>query len=84
MKKHDLKCHPQYFEAIKNGLKTFECRYNDRGFQVGDQLILREYDSQLGYSGRVLTKTVTYILSDFIGLTDNFVILSLDEKKFDY
>ena len=27
-----LKCHPEDFEALKNGTKNFECRYNDRDF----------------------------------------------------
>ncbi len=31
---HDLKCHPDYFEALRDGTKTFECRYNDRDFKV--------------------------------------------------
>ena len=45
---HDLKCHPDYFEALRDGTKTFECRYNDRDFEVGDELLLREYDPKKG------------------------------------
>ncbi|GAB2021708.1 hypothetical protein RyT2_07820 [Pseudolactococcus yaeyamensis] len=37
---HRLKLHSDYFEAVKNGIKTFEIRKNDRGFKVGDTLIL--------------------------------------------
>lgn len=74
---HDLKCHPDYFEAVKDGTKTFECRYNDRDFQVGDQLRLMEYSEETGYTGRYLDKTVSYVLSDFAGLTNDYVILGL-------
>lgn len=30
MTQHMLKCYPKYFEAVKDGTKPFECRYNDR------------------------------------------------------
>lgn len=77
MKQHDLKCYPFYFEAVSSGLKTFECRYNDRNFQVGDELLLREYDLEIGYTGRVLVKKIVYILSDFVGLKSGYVILGV-------
>lgn len=66
MIQHMLKCHPEYFEAIKNGTKTFECRYNDRNYQVGDELLLREYDPELGYTIRCIVRKIVYILPDFI------------------
>lgn len=71
---HELKCYPDYFEALNNGSKTFECRYNDRDFKVGDELLLREYDSKQGYTARCIVMTVTYVLSEFIGLK---LVLSL-------
>lgn len=43
MKEHLLKTWPCYFEAVQSGLKTFEIRKDDRGFEVGDLLILEEY-----------------------------------------
>jgi ribosomal protein L37E len=41
---HSLKTWPEYFEAQRAGRKTFELRRNDRNFQVGDLLVLREWD----------------------------------------
>ncbi len=41
---HELKILPQYFERVKDGTKTFEIRENDRGFQPGDMVILKEWD----------------------------------------
>lgn len=58
--KHELKIWPQYYNRVKDGSKTFEIRENDRGFQQGDSVLLREYDpesinpttkSQKGYTG---------------------------------
>lgn len=43
MKMHELKILPEYFEKVLDGSKTFELRKDDRGFNVGDILILREY-----------------------------------------
>jgi hypothetical protein len=37
---HELKTWPKIFEQMKSGLKTFDFRKNDRGFQVGDFLLL--------------------------------------------
>lgn len=43
-KTHQLKTLPVYFDAVKRGDKTFEICKNDRDFQTGDMLVLREYD----------------------------------------
>ena len=41
---HTLKIWPQYYSRVKDGSKTFEIRENDRGFQKGDLVELREWD----------------------------------------
>lgn len=43
MSEHTLKVVPPYFEAIADGSKTFEVRKNDRAYQKGDVLRLREW-----------------------------------------
>ena len=59
---HELKSWPDEFEAICAGTKSHEVRKRDRDFEVGDQLILREYDP-LGktYSGRILYLEIVHI-----------------------
>lgn len=42
-KTHDLKCHPEPFQALLDGTKTGEFRLNDRNYEVGDILHQREY-----------------------------------------
>lgn len=73
MKIHELKTLPEYFLEQIKGTKQFEVRKNDRDFKVGDVLILKEYDN--GYTGSEISVIVTYILKDFVGLKDGYVVL---------
>lgn len=41
---HKLKTWPDYFQAVWEGRKKFDLRRDDRDYQVGDMLLLREYD----------------------------------------
>lgn len=60
---HILKCWPKYFRAIVNGRKTFEVRYNDRAYRIGDTLVLEEWVPLQGVrTGQSYTATVVYIL----------------------
>ncbi len=66
---HKLKILPQYFKAVQSGEKTFELRKNDRGYEVGDTILLKEIQkSPLGktpyatYTGQEITKEISYIL----------------------
>lgn len=77
---HDVKCWPQYFERVLDGSKTFEVRKDDRGYREGDELILREYDRDKGYTGRLVTATVGYVLRDYCAAISDFeghVVFSL-------
>ncbi len=61
---HELKTWPEYFYAIENGTKTFELRVNDRDFQVGDILVLKEYRPHFEtFTGREIRKRVSYVMS---------------------
>jgi hypothetical protein len=77
-KEHDLKTWPDYFQAIADGAKTFEIRIDDRGFKVGDVLLLREWDhKRFVYTGRSLRRRVTHVLRDF-GLEVDCVCMVLE------
>ena len=61
--KHILKTWPEYYQAVWTGEKTFEIRVNDRNYQVGDLLVLQEFDPRTKeYTGSVLRKRVTYLI----------------------
>jgi hypothetical protein len=78
---HTLKTWPEYFQAIKAGKKKFELRKNDRNFQEGDMLVLKEYEPETNqYSGDALMLTAGYILEGGqFGLEDGYCIISLEE-----
>ena len=44
MTTHDLKINQYYYDAVKNGIKTFEVRKADRDYKVGDTLCLTAVD----------------------------------------
>lgn len=74
---HKLKLRPEYYEAIMSGKKRFEVRINDRDYRVGDIIEFKEWN-ETKYTGRTsIYFTITYILSDFDGLKDGYVILSI-------
>ncbi|MEZ2410588.1 DUF3850 domain-containing protein [Bosea sp. RCC_152_1] len=43
---HELKTWPVYFDAVARGEKTFEVRRDDRGFQKGDIVRLRRWNTE--------------------------------------
>ncbi|GEO70520.1 DUF3850 domain-containing protein [Levilactobacillus acidifarinae] len=57
---HNLKVLPEYFEEQMAGRKRFEIRKNDRDYQVGDQLNLREWDGKK-YTGFCWIVWITYM-----------------------
>ena len=79
---HELKCWPEFFVPLREQIKEFELRKNDRDYKVGDYLILLEFDpgSEHGHTGRVVYRQVQYVLSASqapAGLADDYVILGL-------
>ena len=81
---HELKTWPNFFKAIEEGSKNFEVRFDDRGFAVGDTLILKEFDpaAAIGFreTGRKLGRRVTYILhlADFIEGARGWVAMGIE------
>lgn len=80
---HELKCWPQYFEAMLTGQKTFEYRKNDRDFSIGDTLHLREYgprdrerdDLGTDYTNRNMRVLVQSVWVQIPGLPQDYCIM---------
>ena len=77
MTTHELKLWSVFFEYTYR--KPFELRRNDRGFNLGDRLHLREWDRELrDYTGRECMREVVYVLPEGSpGLAEGFVGLGL-------
>ncbi len=62
---HKVKSWVHLYQAFIRGEKTHDMRVMDRNYQVGDFLILQEYDKQCErYTGRESKALITYITSD--------------------
>lgn len=76
---HELKCWPEVFCAIIDESKQFEYRKNDRGFSLGDSLLLREFDPKCNeFTGRKTRRVVTFVVhGGKFGVPDGFCVMSL-------
>jgi hypothetical protein len=64
-KVHILKTYPESFDALEDGSKTFEIRKNDRNYNVGDILFLKEFIPETSkFTTRWLVFHITYICKD--------------------
>ena len=77
---HLLKIIPQFYTEVSTGNKTFEIRKNDRGYQVGDTLLLCEWlpEHEI-FTGNSIRKEVIYILHghSFEGLDEHYVVMAI-------
>lgn len=82
---HALKTWPEFYGSIVDGSKPFELRKNDRNFQLGDRLLIQEYDPVTKqYTGKECEKRIGYILrgAERFGLKKDYVILGLETIEF--
>jgi len=76
---HYLKTLTEYFDAVESGTKTFEVRYNDKNYKVGDYLILQDWNGW-ERTGREIKVEVTYVLDNTDYCKDRYVILGFKRE----
>jgi ASC-1-like (ASCH) protein len=81
--RHIIKIREEFADAVLNGDKTFEVRFNDRGYQKGDTVKFRvvtgagiEYHHPINE----MEFEITYVLSGW-GLTDGYVAFAIKRKE---
>jgi hypothetical protein len=90
MKTHELKTDPVGFDAVVEGRKKFEIRFDDRGYEVGDELVLRKTrhtgaamreGAPLEYDGPPLHVNVGYLMRGPVyGLGEGWVIMGIEPR----
>jgi ParB family chromosome partitioning protein len=87
---HKLKTVQPFFNQVKEGIKKFELRKNDRDFKKGDILILEEYDPEDaldeeskndGYTGKIFAVRIDYMLENFAGIEKDYCILGVTKTR---
>lgn len=66
---------PKYFDEVIHDRKRFEIRKDEDDLQIGDAVILEEWDGEK-YTGRKVGRNIVYILRDVpeYGLMTGYVI----------
>lgn len=78
---HEIKIQSKYYKKVLTGEKTFEIRFNDRNYAVGDILKLREIENNM-YTGETIDVRIMYMLkhADFPeGIPDGYVVFSIEK-----
>lgn len=79
---HHIKTWTPFFKEVKTGVKSFEVRFNDRDYKVGDTLILDDFDpDKQMYTGDWTAKLITYKLDDPRFVKEGYVILGMKDIK---
>lgn len=87
MTTHRLKVFAKYADAIMSGVKTFEIRKNDRGYEVGDKIVFNVVTNEgyaVGAAARHplngATYRIDYILDGFEGLAQKYVAMAISKE----
>lgn len=79
---HEIKLAELYYEDVAIGKKTFELRKNDRGYKIGDALLMTEYAGG-SPTGRTIYADIIYILEEYTGLQEGYAILGIKVTRTD-
>lgn len=80
MNVHHIKTWTPFFKDVQAGIKPFEVRKNDRDYEVGDTLILEDFDPDVNRkTGAWTAQKVIYKLDDNRFVKEGFVILGIEK-----
>lgn len=73
---HMLKIKGLYIDQYEAGIKSFEYRKDDRGFGVGDRLVMTEIDAR--FPRIVFGDIISITYCGDVNKNDDYLILQLD------
>lgn len=77
MNYHELKIHPEHYNNVKAGTKTFEIRKNDRAFQKGDTVKLFWFDPKTQQRNHSAFPDLYFGIGDVYPIDADTVVFSL-------
>ena len=80
---HKIKLQKGFCDAVLEGKKNFEIRYNDRGYQAGDYVEFISMDGECFQAYHDIDKKryeITYVLSGW-GIKENYVVFGIKEVE---
>ena len=78
---HKIKIEKTYADAVLSGDKTFEVRYDDRGYQKGDVVefnVIDNYDHEINHPLNDKEFEITYVLHGW-GIKDGWCVFGIKE-----
>lgn len=79
MQTHKIKLRKEFCNAVYEGYKNFEIRYNDRGYQKGDIVNFIPVDEtgvEIYHAVKEVIYRITYVMNGW-GLQDNYVVFGI-------
>lgn len=77
MKIHHVKLNVEYYEYVEKRIKNAEVRFNDRGYEALDWIVLEEWTGT-DYTGHAIVRRISGVFPlDKMGLKD-WVLLCLE------
>ena len=76
---HKIKLRKEFCNAVYEGYKRFEIRYNDRGYQKGDIVNFIPIDEtgvEIYHKVKDVIYRITYVISGW-GLKENYVVFGI-------
>lgn len=74
-REYEIRIAPRWYQDIYAGIKTFILRKDDKDYQVGDILLLKEYT--VAETGECVRLKIQYKLDHEIGLQEGYCILGI-------
>ncbi|MCI2075178.1 MAG: DUF3850 domain-containing protein [Candidatus Methanomethylophilus sp.] len=74
---HHIKIRDDWFDLLLSGSKTSEIRLDDRGYEIGDRVILHEVAAAGGQdraTGRVLVRRISLVIKTE-GISEGYCLL---------
>lgn len=77
MTTHQLKIEQRWANRIQANEKHAEVRFDDRDYQAGDKI---QFTYESG-AWRYIERTITHVLRGVPGISDGYVVLSLQDSR---